>query len=139
MFQPPDRLHVDNSSGHVNVQLIAQRQPARSPGRKDAHPKRGVGAAEAHYCIGMPARGDRHPVTGKITKRQFALLIARWGTELVGSDPHLDEVDRLGRTVHIDSVAVVALRMHDARACAHPLRQAGIDQPRVAVGVFVNE
>ena len=99
MLQPPDRLHVDNSSGHVNVQLIAQRQPARSPGRKDAHPKRGVGAAEAHHCIRVPARGNRHPVTGKITKRQFALLIARRGTELVGSDPHLDEVDRLGRTV----------------------------------------
>jgi hypothetical protein len=121
------------------VQHITLGEPARGPGRKDAHPKRRTSAAEAHHRIRMPARGDRHPVTGKITKRQFALLIARWGTELVGSDPHLDEVDRLGRTVRIDSVAVVALRVHDARACAHPLRQPGIDQPRVAVGVFVNE
>ena len=87
----------------------------------------------------MPARGDRHPTAGKITQGQLTLLIAGRGAGLVGPDPHLDEVHRLCWARRIDPVGIVALGVHDARTCAHPLRQSGIDQARVAVRVLMDK
>jgi hypothetical protein len=121
------------------MQQITLGQHAGSPGRQHADPKRGAGTAEAHHRIRMAAGGDRHPIADKITETQLPLLVARWGTRLVGPDPHLDEVNRLGWTRRIDPVGIVALSVHNARTCAHPLGQSGKDQPRVAMRVLMDQ
>jgi hypothetical protein len=61
-----------------------------------------------------------------------ALLVARRDAGRAGRDPHLHEVDLLGRRgVH--------LRLGDARVRRHALREAGIDLGLIALGVAVSE
>jgi hypothetical protein len=44
----------------------------------------------------------------------------------------LDKMHRLGWTCRIDPVGIIALGVHDSRACAHSLGKSWIDQPGVA-------
>ena len=81
----------------ANRQLPAARSFRRpgplAPDRRAAAPRRAqlrdvpagstlphrveAGATHSHHRVRVPAGGDRHPVAGKITKRQLPLLIAR--------------------------------------------------------------
>ena len=83
--------------------------------------------------------GDGHQSAGEQSITDFELFVAGFDVALVGHDPHLHEMDGLVVNLTGETPRVVLLRMQDAAAGAHPLRQSGVDDPAVAGGVLVDQ
>src|SRR3954470_21941575 len=105
--------------------------------------ERGVPVADADgggaVVLGH-AGGDRHEAAGEQGVVNLELLVAGDDAALVGHDPHLDEVHRVGVGVAaLQPPGVVLLAVLDPGAVAHPLGQTRIDDAVVARGVLVHQ
>ena len=67
------------------------------------------------------------------------LLVAGFDRAGIRRHPHLHEVHVLIVRLTVQPPGVVLLRVRDAGARAHPLGESGIDNPAVAIGIFVHQ
>ena len=98
-----------------------------------------VGDPDRAVAVLRHPRGHRHERAGQQVGVDLALRVAGLDAVRVGHHPHLHEVHGVGVAVAREAPAVVLLRVQDAGAGAHPLRQPRVDHARVARGVLVHQ
>ena len=116
-------------------------------GPQPGHVQRGVPVLDPDgggAVVFRHAGGDGHQAAGEQFVVDLELLVAGIDAALVRHDPHLHEVHRVAmRDVILPRASqppgVVLLAVQDAGARAHPLGQARVDHPRVALGVLVHQ
>ena len=126
----PSSVGVADRDEHVHVRRVGDRD--RLAGAEAADREHGVALVDRDRALVSLARRDDDEAAAGERVVEVALLVARLDALRVGEHPHLHEVDVGGR-------AGVHLRVADAAARAHALREAGVDHAVGAGAVAVRE
>ena len=138
----PGSFEGDRAAGHEQVQERRLGQLDALAGLEAGGVQGGVLVLDADgggaVVLVHPGRHGHQPA-GEELVVDLELLVARGDVVLVGHDPHLDEVHGVLVNVAGELPGVVLLRVEDAAAGAHPLRQPRVDHAVVAGGVLVDQ